>query len=59
MTVEWSYVHNKGESFCYFYTILSNGKFCLEDIEIDTVVYSKFKNGTYDLAHGMFNYLRS
>ena len=29
MTVEWSYVHNKGESFCYFYTILSNGKFCV------------------------------
>ena len=29
MTVEWSYVHNKGEGFCYFYTILSNGKFCV------------------------------
>ena len=45
MTVEWSYVHNKGESCCFFYIILSWKVLCLEDFEIDSVVYLKFKNG--------------
>ena len=47
MTVEWSYVHNKGESGCFFYIVLSWKILCLEDFEADTVVYLKFKNGRF------------